>query len=361
MKYFNLFSNILISKGATRVIISDPQRNISELVHIELFTIIEELKSISIEDFLRSYDGKSKRLAQQYIDFLIDKEYGFITEKDWDRNFSPMSYNYDDYSTISNVFIEIDNISIIENIKSSVENLGIKHLVIFTHKKLSVEDFILIDSIFINSSLVGIDIFSSFHMIINKEFIKKINLQTSRIYNLVFFNCEQVPFTIKDEFRFAINFVKEIIKINSCGKVDLKYFSTNLPKVLEAINHNSCLHKKIGIDINGNIKNCPAMPDIYGNLKENTLEETLNRKGFKKYWNLTKNDIEICKDCEFRYICTDCRAYTERTHKNNEGLDISKPLKCGYDPYTGEWKEWSKNPLKEKAIEFYGLQDLIKK
>lgn len=40
----------------------------------------------------------------------------------------------------------------------------------------------------------------------------------------------------------------EEVKINSCGKVDLKYFNTNLPKILEAINHNSCLHKKISID-----------------------------------------------------------------------------------------------------------------
>ena len=70
---------------------------------------------------------------------------------------------------------------------------------------------------------------------------------------------------------------------------------------------------------------------------------------------------KVCKDCEFRYICTDCRAYTEKTHTNEEGLDTSKPLKCGYNPYTGEWEEWSTNPLKQKAIQFYGMQDLIKR
>lgn len=34
---------------------------------------------------------------------------------------------------------------------------------------------------------------------------------------------------------------------------------------------------------------------------------------------------------------------------------LSKPLKCGYNPYTGEWSDWSTNPLKQKAIEFYGI------
>ena len=27
-----------------------------------------------------------------------------------------------------------------------------------------------------------------------------------------------------------------------------------------------------------------------------------------KYWNLTLNEIDKCKDCGFRYGCIDCRA-----------------------------------------------------
>ena len=78
-----------------------------------------------------------------------------------------------------------------------------------------------------------------------------------------------------------------------------------------------------------------------------------------KYQNLTKNNIQVCKDCGFRYIFTDCRAYTEQTHYTEEGLDISKPLKCGYNPYTGEWEKWSTNPLKQKTIEYYGMRKIL--
>jgi hypothetical protein len=38
----------------------------------------------------------------------------------------------------------------------------------------------------------------------------------------------------------------------------------------------------------------------------------------------------------------------------------SKPLKCGYNPYTCEWEEWSTHPMKQKAIEYYGMQELVK-
>lgn len=361
MRYFNLFSNILITKGATRILVSDLQRDISELMPLELYEIIEELKNNSIENIISSYDEDSKQLFEEYVDFLLGKEYGFISNNDWDRNFPPMSFEFHDSSKISNIFIELDDISILEKIKESIERLDIKHLIIYCKKYLSFEEIKRIDKYFETSVLCGIELFLNYHEDVNFDFIEKLNLETGRIYSFVFYNCKKNPFKPKDKYRFSVDFIKEEVKVNSCGKVDLKYFNTNLPKILEAINHNSCLHKKIAIDINGNIKNCPAMPQTFGNIKDTTLEEALNQRYFKKYWNLTKDSIEVCKDCEFRYICTDCRAYTERTHNKDEGLDTSKPLKCGYNPYIGEWEEWSTNPLKRKAISFYDMQDLVKK
>jgi SPASM domain peptide maturase of grasp-with-spasm system len=360
MNFFNLFSNILVTKGASRIIISDLQRERSELYPLELYDIIEELKKKSIEDVVNSYEENSQEFVSEYLEILTENEFGFITQNDWDKNFPPLSLKYFDTSAISNIFVEINDLSILYILKASIENLNIKHLVIYSKRIFSVDDFLTIESIFKKTSLQGLEVFSPFHDAVDKDFIQGLSEKALRIYNLVFFDCKMSPFKVRDEFTFVVNFTKEKIKITSCGQVDLKYFNTNLPKVLEAINHNSCLHKKIAIDINGNIKNCPAMPQSFGNIKVTTLEEALNQKYFKKYWNLTKDNIEVCKDCEFRYICTDCRAYTEQTHTNKEGLDVSKPLKCGYDPYTGEWEEWSTNPLKQKAINFYGMQDLIK-
>ncbi len=53
-------------------------------------------------------------------------------------------------------------------------------------------------------------------------------------------------------------------------------------------------------------------------------------------------------------MCTDCRAYVEDPNDN-----LSKPLKCGYDPYTGKWEEWSTNPLKKTAMKHYGFDTLL--
>ena len=105
------------------------------------------------------------------------------------------------------------------------------------------------------------------------------------------------------------------------------------------------LEAQITIDRHGNIKNCPSRPEQYGNIENISLAETLNDPVFKKWWYIHKDEIEVCRDCEFRYNCTDCRAFL----KDSDDI-YSKPLKCGYNPYSNVWEDWSTNTLKAKKI-----------
>ena len=154
---------------------------------------------------------------------------------------------------------------------------------------------------------------------------------------------------------FIILTQDEITSSNHCGIISPDYFTINIKTFTEAQKHNTCLNRKISIDTEGYIRNCPSMKEHYGNIKDTTLQQALEHPDFKKYWFVNKDQISVCKDCEFRYICTDCRAYIE----NPEDM-YSKPLKCGYNPYTCEWEEWSTNPLKQKAIDHYAMRELVK-
>lgn len=127
-----------------------------------------------------------------------------------------------------------------------------------------------------------------------------------------------------------------------CGNISPNNFMQNLKMFSESQKYNTCLNRKISLDINGEIKNCPSMTKGYGSIKNTTLEEALIKPGFKDMRYIHKDQIEICKDCEFRHICTDCRAYIQ--DPNNI---YSKPAKCSYDPYTATWGEANptNNPL----------------
>lgn len=73
-------------------------------------------------------------------------------------------------------------------------------------------------------------------------------------------------------------------------------------------------------------KNCPSTKAVFGNISD--LNSIVSRKDFRSIGEIGKASIEVC---EFRDICSDCRAYTV----GNERL--GKPQKCNYDPYENVW------------------------
>lgn len=366
MNYFKLFACCRIVDGAVYSLICDLQRNQSDLIPRDCSKILSLLnRRVSIPDLLSDYEHDDHNAIQSYINYAHENEYGFFCDQEEFDFFPELSMAFDSPYSITNVIIEHtkENIEKLANLFREVDLLGAFEISLIFYKELNENDFCRIFAQIPNSRLRSIEIISKWHSGINDELFMKINMFNNQVTCLSFFdaNVNQTEFPHSD-YSFNIIFVKDSINsFSHCGKVDSLYFSTSKSTFVEATNYNSCLNQKLSIDTNGNIKNCPAMPQSFGNIKDTSLEEALAHPNFKKYWNITKDHIEVCKDCEFRYICTDCRAYTERNHQNADGLDTSKPLKCGYNPYTGEWEEWSANPLKQKAIKFYAMQDMVKK
>jgi SPASM domain peptide maturase of grasp-with-spasm system len=366
MKYFKTFENCIISVGHKRSLISDLQFGISEFIPNSMAEIILRLNDdLPLDLLYEEFEIDDRKTIQEYINFLESKNFGQYFDDHDILRFTKINKTFYTPEEISNIVIEVG--------KESLENLHFffakdtsifcKNLCVIFYESLEYEHFFYLKDITNNFNFHSVEIIVKYNEIINDEFINEISFEFTKLTKL-HFHSAPVSKEVIWEGNSLINLIfstNEIKNFKACGSVKSESFGTNIQKFTEAIDHNSCLHKKISIDCEGNIRNCPSMPQSFGNIKDTTLEEALNHIDFKKYWNLTKDKIEVCKDCEFRYICTDCRAYTERTHENEFGLDTSKPLKCGYNPYTGEWEEWSTNPLKQKAIKYYGMQELVKK
>ena len=96
---------------------------------------------------------------------------------------------------------------------------------------------------------------------------------------------------------------------------------------------NSCWNSKFAITSTGDILPCVfARDEIIGNVKETLIKELINKQN--EYQNITKDMIDVCKDCEFRYSCHDCRPLAKGLYNDIH----AKNPRCLYDPYTGEWK-----------------------
>ncbi len=311
-----------------------------------------------------SQNDISAKEIEECLSFLLEKELAFFTDTpEW---FPKMNEQWHAPFAITNAIIDVDKASNFETQKvlEQLGSLNCRNLQIRFFKQVKVKD--IEDIIFhldkLGSIITSVDFVFPFNEYFTKEAIDKLRYKNARLSSMTIYAHKKNEFIepIDAKRGFVILSKKNINSKIHCGVISPQLFANNIKSYTESLHHNSCLNRKISIDVNGDIKNCPSMPESYGNIKDTTLEEALNKPGFKKYWNITKDDIEVCRDCEFRYICTDCRAYTERTTFNKKGLDLSKPLKCGYNPYTNKWAEWSKNPLKQKAISYYGMEELVK-
>ena len=99
---------------------------------------------------------------------------------------------------------------------------------------------------------------------------------------------------------------------------------------------NSCWPGEMCVKSDGIITPCIMERElILGDIKNKSLVEIINNNNTIFAWGLSKDFINICKDCEFRYACFDCRPKA----KGLSGDLFSKPPDCSYDPYRGVWKK----------------------
>lgn len=362
MDYLNMFSNCVLVRGNVYSVICDLQ--ISKFHHIpsDMADVLDFLSEKSIDDCFLFYGRENIKLIKEYLAFIVDKNLGFISSSHI-RELVPLDLSWDNYAPITNIIIEYNEETDYSNefVKAIIDNNLISVEVrIYNNIKYSFENLERFLKVFEDSTVQSIYIVVPYSSRVTRWFNKMVKKYVRLAKVILHSSPYDKTLTVFNDTVKLVFIKREINSCLSCGLIHPQYFATNIFNFTESKNFNSCLNRKLSISANGEIKNCPSMEKAYGNMKDDSLQDILQNIDFKRYWNLTKDNIKVCQDCEFRYVCTDCRAYTERTHINEEDIDISKPLKCGYDPYTGKWSEWSEHPFKQNAINFYGLQDLVR-
>jgi len=95
-----------------------------------------------------------------------------------------------------------------------------------------------------------------------------------------------------------------------------------------------CWWGRIAVTSDGEVIPCiMARNRAVGSIKKNSLSEIIEEHELMNLWKLSMDKIEICKDCEYRYACHDCRVSAEESG----GLRARTP-NCLYDPYCGKWQ-----------------------
>lgn len=315
--------------------ICDVQRGSFHLIPNGLHEILTEHRQKSVNTIKSFYNFQYDETIEEYLDFLIANEFGFYCDQDDLELFPDISMDWDVPFEITNAIIDVDAQSQHDYVRilDQFENVGCRHFQLRVYVEKPLSYFVtLLDSLE-NRRIISVELVIKYGEETTLEYLKTLTDKYPRIHNLIVHGASFNRINPDPSGMGNVVFVEQEIRNEThCGLISTAYFSINLATFLESQKHNTCLNRKISIDAEGNIKNCPSMTQSYGNIRDTTLKEAIEKQGFKDVWYIHKDQIEVCKDCEFRNICTDCRAYIQ--DPNNI---YSKPAKCSYDPYTATW------------------------
>lgn len=349
MQYFILYACCIPVRGHVRSVICDLQRKSFSYIPNALFYILENFAGRSIEQIKDEFTMEEQSIVTEYFEFLRKLDFGFISDRPL-PNFQKIDLAYQSPELVTNVILDIDRSSThcYSAIATQLDKVRCKFIQIRCFEEIEADRIDTILSAFRTSCLRSIYLVLCDADYITKEYLQTLVQEHLRLVHIILHSSTKTDLKLDDKNGrlTKVNVVPyPIASSDCCGEVSPSQFAINLQAFSEAMHFNSCLYKKIGIDVRGNIKNCPSFKQSFGDLSNTSIKEVIENPIFSERWGVTKDQVNICRDCEFRYICTDCRAFLQDPTDPR-----SKPLKCGYDPYTGKWGNWGEATLFEKGM-----------
>lgn len=336
-QYFIISSSCAMTKGASRTLIQDFQRNNADFVPNSYYYLCKRLNRHKISELAEVIEEESLADFYKFIDFMIEREYAFISD-DILRFPEKSKDSHKNEDNLYDAIIDIDEKDIktnkLEIFLSEIKKLHCTDLQIRIFNYSDIERLHYLLKMICDHIFYYVELHLDSQKHISFEECCDIILNYVPITNVYLYNADsntRRDYNENTEGCYPLKmgtvfYVDTELNNNNCGFIseyskiyrDAEFY--NMSQV-----YNSCLYKKVALDKYGNVKNCPSLPEKY-DLSEG-LEKIIKSSGFRKYWNITKNHIENCKDCEFRFNCLDCRAHTEGNDR------LGKPNTCRYNPF----------------------------
>ncbi|PCI95916.1 MAG: hypothetical protein COB15_11600 [Flavobacteriales bacterium] len=326
---YNIFTDILPVRGYSRGLFYDFGK--------------QKLKFApnTLLDFFKGNNYVDKNdLPQEYLDFLLREKFVFEISNRLKDCFPKLSNDYDSYSIIRHLLIEIDFETRLEELETTIsfiENeLYCYHLILIIKEDLSYHKELICNLVKSNT----VDNFESIGIksfVDKSETINEILVKTKKITN--FYIVDKKIDIIHKDLDFERQQVYRVpVKSNeNYNFVSSELFSINLSMYSESQKHNTYFNRKLYIKSNGEIKSSVESQEMFGYLHEikkpEELKAIISRSNFQKYWFVHKEICDVCKDCEFRHMCVDNRLPFQR----EDGTWYHKE-ECNYNPYICKWR-----------------------
>lgn len=338
MKYFRLFSSVVPVKGYSESLLYDLLESKAYVLSNPYFGVLLSLKESSISGFLDMMINNDKKKVISFLKELEESNLGFFTSEP--DLFSDPILEYHSPYLIQNCIIEIASFKkfdykLLFN-KLVDQNVGEIQIRILNIKQ-SINELSDYLETFHGSFVNGIEVYFPYpknltqQQVINEicELVQK----HKRIYRFIIYNSKNNELILNHERQIdeKIIFITNDIT-NQKDVISISNFVINPALYFEALNYNTASNKKLSIDKDGNITNLPHDDKVLGTLNgKYNFAEILDSASYNQMKKIPNDNIEICKDCQYRYMCI---FNTKTIFENGK---YYKRDKCNFDPYTNTW------------------------
>lgn len=334
-----LYASCLPVQGARRSIICDLQNGSFKFIPNALYELLTRHSGKTILSIKEYYGHEHDGRIDDYIQFLTDNDFAFFCDRAEVDNYPDLCLDWERPELITNVILDIDPDKMYDlgKVSEEIAVVNCKALQIRIFRVVSLDTIRGILDHFGFGPLQHIEILTGYHEDFTEEVVSRLAGDYLRL-NVVIFHGSPEDRVLPLRTRLMnVVYTKRVVgSADHCGVINPAFFDVTPGAFMESKQFNSCLNRKIGVDVKGRICNCPSMPQRYGHISDTGFLEAIQSEGFEIPGKIRKDEIQICKSCEFRYICTDCRAFVV-----DPADMLSKPAKCRYDPFLAHWDERS--------------------
>lgn len=327
---FKLFANCIIVDGICSSLIYDLGRNESYEIDYEISNFLKKIQSVSLNEFIES-SGYPANEVYHFIEKFINQELGFFTNDP--KSHIDIDFNWESPYIITNAIIEFNSNSIfdVNYIIEQLNYLGCPALELrFNFQKNLIKIAEILKAIS-DTRIKSIDLIipydfktteTAYSNFIN-EFPK---IRVVKIYGAGFskvVNSEDILVKNRIIYSKNNNDQNEILTNDR--------FIYNLETFIEAKQFNTGLNRKVTITGEGNIKNFLNHKKTFGKISRDKIVDIVLSDDFQSSWHISNDNIEKCRDCQYRYACvsnSEIIIENRKYHKKNT---------CSYNPYINKW------------------------
>jgi len=114
----------------------------------------------------------------------------------------------------------------------------------------------------------------------------------------------------------------DVLYPGSARKLDFNVLEVKRVMNPTAETYSDCLAGTLAITADGYALPCPLLRNyVVADARSTGIKGILRKKRLKDFWRFTRDRLETCRNCPFRYLCHDCRALEYQASGEIDGVE----------------------------------------